>query len=85
MNNREIVDLCRKYTVYEWTPQAHSAADPVVAVRSKGVHFWDADGKRYIDFSLLDSWAIFASAKRSAGLHYATPATNSIDHNWMMN
>ena len=51
MNNREIVDLCRKYTVYEWTPQAHSAADPVVAVRSKGVHFWDADGKRYIDFN----------------------------------
>jgi taurine--2-oxoglutarate transaminase len=51
MTNREIVELSRKYTVYEWTPQAHSAVDPVVAARSQGVYFWDADGKRYIDFN----------------------------------
>ena len=51
MNNKEIVDLCRKHTVYEWTPQAHSAVDPIVAHKSKGIYFWDADGKRYIDFN----------------------------------
>jgi len=49
VNNTEIIDLEREYVFYPWSVQ--SKADPIPAVRSEGVYFWDADGKRYLDFS----------------------------------
>ena len=45
----EILDLCRTYTLYEWTSQ--NLADPIPFVRAKGVYLWDADGNRYLDFN----------------------------------
>jgi taurine--2-oxoglutarate transaminase len=45
----EIVRLNREYTLFSWSVQ--SAVDPIPAVRAEGVYFWDANGKRYIDFS----------------------------------
>jgi len=45
----EIVRLNREYTLFSWSVQ--STVDPIPAVRAEGVYFWDADGKRYIDFS----------------------------------
>jgi len=49
MTAAEIIRLNREYTLFSWTAQA--AVDPIPAVRSEGVYFWDADGKRYLDFS----------------------------------
>lgn len=46
---QEMVRLNREYTLFPWKPQA--AVDPIPVVRAEGVYFWDADGKRYIDFS----------------------------------
>jgi taurine--2-oxoglutarate transaminase len=46
---QEIVDLSSKYTFYSWSVQ--SAVAPIPMVTGKGVYFWDADGKRYLDFS----------------------------------
>ncbi len=46
---QEIVDLNREYTLFSWSIQ--SATNPIPISRAKGVYFWDADGKRYIDFS----------------------------------
>lgn len=49
MKAQEIVQLNREYTLFSWSVQ--SAVDPIPIVRAEGAHFWDAEGKRYIDFS----------------------------------
>lgn len=49
MSRQEIVDLSRDTTLYEWTAQ--SIMQPLVVDRAKGIYFWDADGKRYMDFN----------------------------------
>ena len=49
MTGAEIVQLNREYTLFSWSVQ--SAVDPIPAVRAEGVYFWDAGGKRYLDFS----------------------------------
>lgn len=49
MEAREIVDLCKKHTLYTWA--ASDTVDPIPVTRAEGIHFWDADGKRYIDFN----------------------------------
>jgi taurine--2-oxoglutarate transaminase len=46
---QEIVDLCRRYTLYDW--MAQSAADPLAVDHAKGVYFYTTDGTRYIDFN----------------------------------
>ena len=49
MTGAEIVRLNKEYTLFSWSAQA--AVDPIPVVRTEGVYFWDADGKRYLDFS----------------------------------
>jgi taurine--2-oxoglutarate transaminase len=49
MSAQEIVQLNRDHTLFSWSAQA--ALNPIPAVRAEGVYFWDADGKRYLDFS----------------------------------
>jgi taurine---2-oxoglutarate transaminase len=46
---QEILDLSRETTLYEWTSQR--AMQPLVIDHAKGIYFWDADGKRYMDFN----------------------------------
>ena len=45
----QIVELCRRYTMYDWTAQ--SKANPIPVARAQGVYFWDVDGKRYLDLN----------------------------------
>ena len=45
----EIVGLSKEYTFFSWAVQ--SQVNPIPVTRSDGVYFWDADGKRYLDFS----------------------------------
>ncbi|MDY7077445.1 MAG: aminotransferase class III-fold pyridoxal phosphate-dependent enzyme [Chloroflexota bacterium] len=49
MTSEEIINLNREYVFFTWAVQ--SRVNPMSAVRSDGVYFWDADGKRYLDFS----------------------------------
>jgi taurine---2-oxoglutarate transaminase len=49
LTRQEIVDLSHETTLYEWTAQ--SVMKPLVVDRAKGIYFWDADGKRYMDFN----------------------------------
>jgi taurine--2-oxoglutarate transaminase len=49
MESKEIVELCKRHTVYSWSAQG--AVNPIPVDRAKGIHFWDTDGKRYIDFN----------------------------------
>jgi taurine---2-oxoglutarate transaminase len=46
---QEIISMNREYTFFSWSVQ--SATNPIPVARSEGIYFWDAAGKRYIDFS----------------------------------
>ena len=37
MTGEEIVALCRRHTIYEWSPQ--SKVDPIPVARAEGVYF----------------------------------------------
>ena len=49
MSAREVVEKSTRYTLYDW--QAQRALAPIPVDRAEGVHFWDVDGKRYLDFN----------------------------------
>jgi len=49
LSAQEIVSLSREYTFFSWSIQSQAA--PIPMTRAEGVYFWDANGKRYIDFS----------------------------------
>ncbi len=49
MTGQEIVDLCRRHTLFEWSAQA--AVDPIPVARAQGIYFWTPEGKRFIDFN----------------------------------
>lgn len=49
MDAKEIVELSREYTFFSWSIQG--SVNPIPMVRSEGIFFWDAEGKRYYDFS----------------------------------
>ena len=45
----EIARMSREYTFFSWVVQ--SEVNPIPIDHAEGVYFWDANGKRYIDFS----------------------------------
>jgi len=49
LSAEEIVRLCKQHTLFEFSVQADVA--PIPVARAKGVFFWDANGKRYLDFN----------------------------------
>jgi len=49
MTGQEIINLNREHVFFSWSVQ--NQVKPMTAVRTDGVYFWDADGKRYLDFS----------------------------------
>jgi taurine--2-oxoglutarate transaminase len=49
LSSREIVELSKKHTIFEWSAQA--AVDPLPVVNAVGCYFYTADGKRYLDFN----------------------------------
>jgi taurine--2-oxoglutarate transaminase len=80
MSGAEIVDLCRKHTLFEWSAQG--AIDPIPMARAKGVYFWTPEGKRYIDFNSQlmcvnighgDERVIRAICTQAETLAYANP------------
>jgi taurine--2-oxoglutarate transaminase len=80
MSGKEIVDLCRRHTLFEWSAQA--AVDPIPVAGVKGVYFWTPEGKRYIDFNSQlmcvnighgDERVIRAIQEQAATLAYANP------------
>jgi len=49
LTSQEIVRLNREYTFFSWSVQ--SQMNPIPMTRAEGIYFWDADGKRFFDFS----------------------------------
>src|ERR1700757_103708 len=80
MTGREIVDLARKHTLFEWSAQ--SKVDPIPVARAKGIYFWTPEGKRFIDLNSQlmsvnighgDPRVIEAISQQAATLAYANP------------
>jgi len=51
MNHAELVARNKASNLASWTSQADW--NPISMVKGEGVYFWDADGKRYIDWSSM--------------------------------
>ena len=49
LTSAEIVELNRQFTFFSWSVQKDVKPLPVVG--GKGIHYWDADGNQYMDFS----------------------------------
>ena len=49
MDSQEMIDLCKKHTLYSWSKT--NAVSPLPVARAEGIHFWTPEGKRYIDFN----------------------------------
>src|SRR5499425_3012949 len=49
LSGQEIVDLCRRHTLFEWSAQ--QSVDPIPVSHAKGIYFWTPEGKRFIDFN----------------------------------
>ncbi|MFQ5421438.1 MAG: aminotransferase class III-fold pyridoxal phosphate-dependent enzyme, partial [Anaerolineae bacterium] len=49
LTHAELVQRNKTYTLCSWTAQ--NAWNPISMARAAGVYFWDADGKRYLDWS----------------------------------
>ncbi len=82
MTGEEIVRLAKRHTIFEWSAQ--NAIDPLPVARAKGVYFWTADGKRYLDFNSQlmcvnighgDPRVVKAIQDQAAQLPYANPFT----------
>ncbi len=80
MTGDEIVELCRRHTLFEWSAQA--AVDPIPVARAKGIYFWTPEGKRFIDFNSQlmcvnighgDERVVRAIQEQAATLPYANP------------
>jgi len=81
MTGEEIVALSKQYTLFEWSAQAN--VNPIPVSRAKGVYFWDADDKRYLDFNSQlmcvnighgDERVIRAIQEQAESLCYVHPA-----------
>jgi taurine--2-oxoglutarate transaminase len=80
LSDAEIIDLCRRHTLFEWSAQG--SIDPIAMASAKGVYFWTADGKRYLDFNSQlmcvnaghgDERIIAAIQEQAATMAYANP------------
>jgi taurine---2-oxoglutarate transaminase len=49
LSSKEIVEMNREFTFFSWSVQGQ--VNPIPMTRAEGVYFWDADGKRYLDFA----------------------------------
>jgi taurine--2-oxoglutarate transaminase len=76
----EILPLSRKHAFWTWSAQAR--VDPIPVTRAQGVYFWDAAGRRYLDFNSMtmcvnighgDLRVIKAMQDQAAELAYAAP------------
>src|SRR5438309_5766362 len=80
MTGDQIVDLCRRHTIFEWSAQ--SKVDPIPVARAKGIYFWTPEGKRFIDFNSQlmsvnighgDERVLRAIQEQASVLAYANP------------
>lgn len=82
METQEMIDLCKKHTLYTWAATSNVA--PLAIERAEGIYLYQPGGKRIIDFNsqLMSVMighshpkVIAAMKKQLDGLIYAFPGT----------
>ncbi|MBI4631525.1 MAG: aminotransferase class III-fold pyridoxal phosphate-dependent enzyme, partial [Chloroflexi bacterium] len=80
----EIVALTKKHNFFSWSAQ--DSVNPIPMAKGKGIYFWDAHGKRYLDLNSQlmcvnighgDERVIEAIKKQADELVYAGPSMAS--------
>jgi taurine--2-oxoglutarate transaminase len=80
LSAEEIVELSKRYTLYDWSAQSKVA--PFAVDHAEGVYFYTTDGTRYLDFNSQlmgvnighgDKRVVDAIAKQGEKLPYITP------------
>lgn len=78
--NEEILSLSQEHVFYTWSAQAR--VNPIAVKRAQGVHFWDVNDQRYLDFNSMtmcvnighgNERVIKAMQEQAAELPYAAP------------
>lgn len=81
MTPEEMIELCKAHTLFTW--KAQSEVEPLPMQRAEGVYFWDAHGKRYLDWNSQimsvhvghqHPKIVAALQKQAASLCYAAPS-----------
>ena len=76
----DILPLSLEHAFWTWSAQAK--VKPIPVTRAQGVYFWDADGKRYLDFNSMtmcvnighgNQRVIEAIVEQARALPYAAP------------
>jgi taurine--2-oxoglutarate transaminase len=49
MTGKEIVELTKRHTIFEWSAQA--AVNPIPVAGARGSYFWTPEGERFLDFN----------------------------------
>jgi len=62
-----IIPLSMEHVFWTWSAQA--AVKPIAVKSAKGVHFWDIEGKRYLDFNSMTMCVISVMAIRGDRCH----------------
>ena len=84
ISDSEILPLALEHSFWTWSAQGK--VSPIPVTRAKGVYFWDAYGKRYLDFNSMtmcvnighgDERVINAIVRQAQELPYAAPAMAS--------
>jgi taurine---2-oxoglutarate transaminase len=77
---KEILPLSLQHNFWTWSAQAR--VRPILVTRAEGVSFWDAEGRRYLDFNSMvmcsnighgDQRVIEAIAEQARELACASP------------
>jgi taurine---2-oxoglutarate transaminase len=80
LSAEQIVELSKRYTLYDWSAQSKVA--PLAVDHAEGVYFFTVDGTRYLDFNSQlmgvnighgDKRVVDAIAKQGEKLPYITP------------
>lgn len=80
ITDAEILEACLKHSFWTWSAQGK--VSPIPVKRAQGVYFWDAKGKRYLDFNSMvmcvnighgDQRVIRAIIDQAQSLAYAGP------------
>ena len=51
LSKNEISQLTQDHVFWTWSAQAN--VDPIIVKEARGVHFWDANGKKYLDLNSM--------------------------------
>src|SRR5664279_4946945 len=80
LSAEEILPLSLEHGFWTWSAQGK--VNPIPVVKAKGVYFWDASGKRYLDLNSMvmcvnighgDERVIEAIVKQARDLPFAGP------------